>query len=155
MRNGDGKTAYELWRILHQMYDPQSAGNDAASVTNILKPQRAKSLKDVVDVIESWEKMLQKFIDVKRRDPLTDDTKMECLFSMLPKDVENYYRKQHRQTPTWDYERVKHLVYDEAIDATHGNTSGIDNLEHPEWGVPSDWGLSSWDEWDPTWDDYG
>ena len=54
-RNGDSKTAFELWRILHKMFDPQHAGTEAASVTNIMRPRRAKSANEVIGVIEPWE----------------------------------------------------------------------------------------------------
>ena len=46
-------------------------------------------MQEVIDVIESWEKLLEKFVDVKQRDPLTADGKLEALFGIMTKDLEH------------------------------------------------------------------
>ena len=54
----------------------------------------------IIDIIEAWEKLRQKFIDVKHRDPLTPDVNLEILFGILTPEMETYYRKQYRQNPS-------------------------------------------------------
>ena len=97
------------------------------------------------------ERMFQMHSDVMNPKPSKHVTNVLHDLNTWEGELEDYYRRQHRQNPTLDDDRIKDMIYEEFIENTITKATHIDSFDKQQWWA------DSWEYWygdDGSWDNH-
>ena len=100
----------EVFRFLHQKYDPQGAQHDLERYHQITCGVRpAKSLAELPRVIVAWEADLKEFQRKARDSPIPENINIAVMLNLIQSEYATYMRKDYHKAPK-GYDALREII---------------------------------------------
>ena len=111
-RNIQSYNALELWRLLHQNFEPQNESTNLNLHKRILNPKPVVNLRDMLNRIARWEKIQIDYHSKTGSEAINDATRSNIFISMMPKVVAEKLQLDMMARPddNWNYAALKRMV---------------------------------------------